>query len=473
MGAGFNALAQAGVQNKLAQAEHNRNVTTDERQQREQWLHEQASSGAINPTQYSQGMNDLYAHEPVESRFGRIGRGLERVVGMKKTADRQKQNADAQYMNQPSPNANFANLQAEAKTPQQLFVERAAADNASNLQFDKQKSEQDFSVKADWIRQNVPQEDQAAAMADLARKQAGIFASAKSISGAAGQPVEFPPGSGTYAKAVNNPDGTIAMLPMPEGWKPAPPKPSTTPKIGTSNGKNVYATLTPEGWKSTLDGKVLQDFRPLPTYAQTGNFAPVETVTPEGVGVGSFNRKTGKTTESMGNTKTLPPSVAKDLNASLQAAVSARTRLRTMKLNVKDALAGNQQAMLSLVANHIGMTLGAQKGARINQAVWNEAINTAPWLQTAAAKWSAEGYLSGVTLAPKQINQMLALAEQQANNMQQQVQDTAQSVGLKLPAPKSDNGEKAAAVVQHSPSTGQYRYSTDGGNTWNPGQPPK
>src|SRR5215472_3055173 len=27
-------------------------------------------------------------------------------------------------------------------------------------------------------------------------------------------------------------------------------------------------------------------------------------------------------------------------------------------------------------------------------------------------------------------------------------------------------------LVQHSPSTGQYRYSTDGGKTWQPGQPP-
>jgi hypothetical protein len=28
-------------------------------------------------------------------------------------------------------------------------------------------------------------------------------------------------------------------------------------------------------------------------------------------------------------------------------------------------------------------------------------------------------------------------------------------------------------IVQHSPSTGQYRYSTDGGKTWAPGQPPR
>ena len=30
-----------------------------------------------------------------------------------------------------------------------------------------------------------------------------------------------------------------------------------------------------------------------------------------------------------------------------------------------------------------------------------------------------------------------------------------------------------SAIVQHSASTGQYRYSLDGGKTWQPGQPPQ
>jgi hypothetical protein len=32
-------------------------------------------------------------------------------------------------------------------------------------------------------------------------------------------------------------------------------------------------------------------------------------------------------------------------------------------------------------------------------------------------------------------------------------------------------GAAAKPIVQHSPSTGQYRYSNDGGKTWQPGQP--
>jgi len=34
-------------------------------------------------------------------------------------------------------------------------------------------------------------------------------------------------------------------------------------------------------------------------------------------------------------------------------------------------------------------------------------------------------------------------------------------------------GGGAKPIVQHSPSTGQYRYSTDGGKTWQQGQPPR
>jgi hypothetical protein len=33
-------------------------------------------------------------------------------------------------------------------------------------------------------------------------------------------------------------------------------------------------------------------------------------------------------------------------------------------------------------------------------------------------------------------------------------------------------GGSSAPIIQHSPSTGKYRYSVDGGKTWQPGQPP-
>ena len=37
--------------------------------------------------------------------------------------------------------------------------------------------------------------------------------------------------------------------------------------------------------------------------------------------------------------------------------------------------------------------------------------------------------------------------------------------------PNEPQNAGGAPIVQHSPSSGQYRYSTDGGKTWQPGQP--
>ena len=67
----------------------------------------------------------------------------------------------------------------------------------------------------------------------------------------------------------------------------------------------------------------------------------------------------------------------KDYSDTKKDYESSVDRMKTMDLNLANALRGDQQAMLSLVANHIGMTLGGQKGARINQAVWNEAVQSA------------------------------------------------------------------------------------------------
>src|SRR5271155_1001887 len=103
-------------------------LADEQRQAQEALLSNQVSSGAINPTQYGQGINDLYAHEPAESRLGRIGRGLERTVGLKKQANAQQQVADANLAAQPSPRRNLENIEAQAKTPQQLAMQNATND---------------------------------------------------------------------------------------------------------------------------------------------------------------------------------------------------------------------------------------------------------------------------------------------------------------------------------------------------------
>jgi hypothetical protein len=117
----------------------------------------------------------------------------------------------------------------------------------------------------------------------------------------------------------------------------------------------------------------------------------------------------------------------------------ATDRRNTMDENLKDMVAGdsagkpNQQAMLSLVANHLGMTAGAQKGARITQAVWNEAMNSTPWLLGKLGRlfrpsengdMELTAPLGGVSITQDQAKQMVALAHQKTAQLRDRVQRT-------------------------------------------------
>ena len=137
--------------------------------------------------------------------------------------------------------------------------------------------------------------------------------------------------------------------------------------------------------------------------------------------------------------------------ADTQSAYDAALhRTSTMDKNLQNALRGDQQAMLSLVANHIGMTLGAQKGARINQAVWNEAVASAPWLESVYAKsfhndpdtgeMVFDGWKSGVTLTDDQMHQMVDLAHEQVDTLKQDLDRITQ----RLTAPQGTNTPPAA-----------------------------
>jgi hypothetical protein len=112
--------------------------------------------------------------------------------------------------------------------------------------------------------------------------------------------------------------------------------------------------------------------------------------------------------------------------------LASLTRQDTMHKNLASALkTGDQQAMLSLVANHIGMTLGAQKGARITRSVWDEAAASAPWWDTKMAKFFHtdqstgdrvfDGWKGGINLAPEQMQQMVQLGDEKVDTLKNQV----------------------------------------------------
>ncbi len=96
-----------------------------------------------------------------------------------------------------------------------------------------------------------------------------------------------------------------------------------------------------------------------------------------------------------------------------QPALDSAERFNVMTKNYEDAVKNHdQQAMLSLLANHLGMTMGIQKGARITRDIIKEAQESRPWLQGLEAKFDKQGYLSGVMLTPQQMRQMVSLGRE-------------------------------------------------------------
>lgn len=106
--------------------------------------------------------------------------------------------------------------------------------------------------------------------------------------------------------------------------------------------------------------------------------------------------------------------------------------LSLMEQNYQQALQGNQQAMVSLLFNHMGMTSGAVKGTRMNRANIEEAVHSTPWLSGVVAKWFHQdangdyifdGLKGGINLTKPQMEQMMELARDRVA-VQRQVLDT-------------------------------------------------
>ena len=90
-----------------------------------------------------------------------------------------------------------------------------------------------------------------------------------------------------------------------------------------------------------------------------------------------------------------------DLLKAYQPALDSAERMNVMTDAYEKAVKNHdQQAMLNLLANHLGMTMGLQKGARITRDLYQEAAQSTPWLDKIGAKFDSRGYLSGVTLNP-------------------------------------------------------------------------
>lgn len=171
-----------------------------------------------------------------------------------------------------------------------------------------------------------------------------------------------------------------------------------------------------------------------------------------------------------GDTSPFMRGLAENAAKDVATANGADFRFRSMNDSYPRALKGDQQAMLNLLANHIGMTMGLQKGARITKDILNEATKSTPWLAHVSAKFDDRGYLSGLTLTPEQMGQMMELAKTQRGDAWQQVRDSAGQAGVGNEVKYPDDLAGGGVRVQQN-SKGEFRYSNDGGKTWQAGKP--
>lgn len=123
----------------------------------------------------------------------------------------------------------------------------------------------------------------------------------------------------------------------------------------------------------------------------------------------------------------------KATNDRVNTALDADERLSRMERSYQKALKGDQQAMLALLTDHLGMTMGIQKGARITRDILNEAQNSQPWLSRVEAKFNDNGYLSGAALGPDQMKQMLDLGYEARDRAYGSAHDAATTYGVALP----------------------------------------
>lgn len=130
--------------------------------------------------------------------------------------------------------------------------------------------------------------------------------------------------------------------------------------------------------------------------------------------------------DTMESTKKMQPAV--------DTALTADQRLARMEKSYTKGVAGDQQAQLALLADHLGMTFGMQKGAKLNRGLIEEAQQSQPWLAKIGAKFDQNGYLSGVALGPEQMKQMLDLGYDARDQAWKGAHDASTTYGVPLPA---------------------------------------
>lgn len=155
----------------------------------------------------------------------------------------------------------------------------------------------------------------------------------------------------------------------------------------------------------------------------------------------------------------------KKMQPSVDTALTADQRLARMEKSYTKGVAGDQQAQLALLADHLGMTFGMQKGAKLNRGLIEEAQQSQPWLAKIGARFDKDGYLSGVALGPEQMKQMLDLGYDARDQAWKGAHDASTTWGIPLP-PGAQQVEQqrqpgAKPLLQQGGQGGDVIYARD------------
>jgi hypothetical protein len=261
----------------------------------------------------------------------------------------------------------------------------------------------------------------------LAAKPDEEWSTVPNVYGPGGKPVQQEKRSGQY-RVVETPGVTVKE----------PTTRDMTAKAGMMNGKPAWAVQTPAGWADVDTHQPMPGFEPMPNYGMVPVMVPTMVSTPQGMVPGTFTSRgpgagTYQVAPTAGGVSGIPHAAQTEINKSLSSARDADNRLRTMEQNLKEAMAGGpgaQQAMISLTANHMGMTTGAIKGMRQGTQLEAKIEQSAPMIGRVEAHWDENGYLSGLVLTPAQMKAMVQLAREKRANMWKQAKETAGGYGV-------------------------------------------
>ena len=138
--------------------------------------------------------------------------------------------------------------------------------------------------------------------------------------------------------------------------------------------------------------------------------------------------------------------------------MSLENRMQSL---LPQALAGNQQAMVGIVANHIAMTTH-QPGAamRPTKALFDEAANSQPWLQSVTKRFSPDGVLIGITLSPEQIQNMVDLAPMLTQADQSALEQMQSQLGTTMNPTPAQLQPKGGKTPPKKPASGGFDWNS-------------